>query len=66
MRHYLLKYASLISVAKRGGGTQFRSSPRLFVSEMTHMRETVKMHICVGILVNTVAYGLGEGKLSRK
>ncbi len=33
---------------------------------MTHMRETVKMHICVGILVNTVAYGLGEGKLLRK
>ncbi len=46
--------------------TQFRSSPCLFVSEMSHTRETVKMHVSAGILVNTVAYGLGEGKLSRK
>ncbi len=29
---------------------------------MTHMRETVKMHVPASILVNTVAYGLGEGK----
>ncbi len=31
-----------------------------------HTRETVKMHVSAGILVNTVAYGLGEGKLLRK
>ncbi len=45
---------------------QFRSSLHLFVSEMTHTRKTVKMHVSAGILVNTVAYGLGEGKLLRK
>ncbi len=31
-----------------------------------HTRESVKMHVSAGILVNTVAYGLGEGKLLRK
>ncbi len=39
--------------------TEFRS---LFVPEMTHTRETVKMHVSASILVNKVAYGLGEGK----
>ncbi len=36
--------------------TEFCSSPRLFVSEMTHTCETVKMHVSAGIPVNTVAY----------
>ncbi len=41
---------------------EFCSLPRLFVPEMTHTCETVKMHVSASILVNTVAYGLDEGK----
>ncbi len=40
--------------------TEFSSLPHLFV------RNDVKMHVSASILVNTVAYGLGEGKQLRK
>ncbi len=46
--------------------TEFRSLPHLFLAEMTHMRKIVKMHVSASILVNMVAYGLGEGKQLRK
>ncbi len=51
-----------VRVTQMHVNTQFHSS--LFVSEMTHTHETVKMHVSAGILVNTVVYGLGECKQS--